>query len=67
MQRTALKARIVQTVTLALIGSVLAYGQNGGKKSNIAPTVRITAPAAASTFIAPATIAISVSATDSDG
>jgi hypothetical protein len=67
MRRNALKARIVQTVTLALVGSALAYGQNGGKKNNIAPTVGITAPAAASTFIAPATIGISVSATDSDG
>lgn len=67
MALKALTVQVVQTVTIALISSAVAYGQGNGKKNNVPPAVNITAPAPGARFTAPANITISANATDSDG
>ena len=50
-----------------LVGLLAATCMVGASAANIAPTVSMTAPAASAAFVAPATMALSANAADSDG
>jgi len=54
-------------VDLDLASLLAGAGPASGLKANALPTARVTAPASNATFVAPANIAITASASDTDG